>query len=101
MKWGLHHTESVLICTWVTRFVDYGVMMLKRSKLIQTRKASRISQSEMADILQISASYYGSIERGERNPTLRLAKNIADLLLTTVDDLFFENKSHKTCGRAS
>ena len=78
-----------------------GGILMKRIKLMQRRKDSKISQSEMADILQISTSYYGSIERGERNPTLKLAKSIADLLLMTVDDLFFGDQSHETCDKAS
>ncbi len=31
----------------------------------------------------------GAIERGDRTPSLELAKKIAELYKTTIDDLFF------------
>lgn len=45
----------------------------------------------MAKRLNISASFYYKIERGTRNPTIELAKAIANILDKTVDELFFAN----------
>ncbi|MEK4303572.1 helix-turn-helix transcriptional regulator [Oceanobacillus sp. FSL K6-0251] len=42
-----------------------------------------------AEKLDISASYYYKIEQGIRRPNVDLAKKIADILSSTVDDLFF------------
>ncbi|ELK47217.1 helix-turn-helix transcriptional regulator [Halobacillus sp. BAB-2008] len=47
---------------------------------------------ELAGLLGISASYYYKIEQGKRTPSINLAKNIADELDHTVDELFFNNK---------
>lgn len=41
-----------------------------------------------AEKLDISASYYYKIEQGIRRPNVDLAKKIADILSSTVDDLF-------------
>lgn len=64
----------------------------KRIALQQHRKKKKVTQQDMAEILDISPVYYGMIERGERNPTLELAKDIADVLDSTVDDIFFNEE---------
>ncbi|WP_424475354.1 helix-turn-helix transcriptional regulator [Oceanobacillus kimchii] len=47
---------------------------------------------KLSSKLGISASYYYKIEKGNRTPGIYLAKNIADILEHTVDDLFFNQK---------
>ncbi len=49
-----------------------------------------------ADKLDISASYYYKIEQGIRRPNVDLAKKIADILSSTVDDLFFNQELDDT-----
>ncbi|MCY8117853.1 helix-turn-helix domain-containing protein [Bacillus spizizenii] len=39
----------------------------------------------------------GAIERGDRTPSLSLAKKIADYYGTTVDEIFFAQNRHKMC----
>lgn len=39
----------------------------------------------------------GAIERGDRNPSLKLAKRIADYYGTTVEDIFFNQKGNDLC----
>jgi putative transcriptional regulator len=70
-------------------------MSNKRIVLQRRRKKKKVTQQDMAEILDISPVYYGMIERGERNPTLELAKNIADVLDSTVDEIFFNEKLYK------
>jgi putative transcriptional regulator len=67
-------------------------MAKKRAKLKKLRKKNDLYQKDIAEILDISLSFYSSIERGERNPTLKLAKNIADLFGTTIEEIFLSNK---------
>jgi len=61
----------------------------KRHMLQQLRKKNKLTQQEVADMLGITVVYYGMIERGERNPTLELAKDIATLFHVTIDEIFF------------
>ncbi|MDX8046629.1 helix-turn-helix domain-containing protein [Gracilibacillus sp. S3-1-1] len=37
----------------------------------------------------------GAIERGDRTPSLELAKKVADYYNLTIDELFFEQKRNK------
>ncbi|MGB9860560.1 MAG: helix-turn-helix domain-containing protein [Moorellaceae bacterium] len=59
-----------------------------RMVLRDARIAKKISVSEMARRLNISTSFYYKIEQGIRNPTIDLAKAIADILQSTIDELF-------------
>jgi len=63
-----------------------------RSKLREARKAKNVSVQKMSIMLNISASFYYKIyykiEQGIRNPTISLAKAIADKLDSTIDELF-------------
>jgi putative transcriptional regulator len=62
-----------------------------RSVLIVARKAKGMKVKEAAHKLGISSSFYYKIESGVRNPTMELAKSIADLYEKTVDELFFNH----------
>lgn len=62
-----------------------------RLHLQNIRRSKNISVGEMARQLKISKSYYYKIERGVRNPTLALAKKIAEIFGEPVDNIFFTN----------
>lgn len=47
------------------------------------------SRKEIADNLNITPQMLGSIERGDRNPSLELAVNIAKKYKITMDKLIF------------
>jgi len=68
-----------------------------RKSLINKRKAKRFTQKVMADKLNISLSFYVKIEQGKRNPNLGLAQKIAEILETTVEEIFFKPKRHDEC----
>ncbi len=51
-----------------------------RFNLKCARRVKRLNQDEMAKILDISKSFYYKIENGSRNPSLKLAFKIADVL---------------------
>ncbi|AND25682.1 helix-turn-helix domain-containing protein [Bacillus thuringiensis] len=59
----------------------------KRIKMIKLRNDQ--SRIEVAQKLSITPQMLGAIERGDRTPSLELAKKIAELYKTTIDDLFF------------
>jgi len=60
----------------------------KTSKLAAKRKGLNKKQIDLAREVGITRSYYANIERGIRNPSLRVAKKIAAVLNSTVDELF-------------
>lgn len=66
------------------------------------RKKERLTQIQLAEILNIHKDYVSMIETGKRRPSLKLAKNIADCFNTTIDDLnFFNEPSNKMFDEAS
>ncbi|MEO4053413.1 helix-turn-helix domain-containing protein [Solibacillus sp. CAU 1738] len=67
----------------------------ERNMLINLRGDK--SRSEVAFDLKITPQMLGAIERGDRTPSLQLAKKIADYYDTTVDVVFFGHLGHKMC----
>jgi putative transcriptional regulator len=63
--------------------------MASRVELIKLR--GNKPQREIAEVLEITTSYYGMIETGVRNPSLKLAKKIANYFSKNVEEIFFVN----------
>jgi transcriptional regulator with XRE-family HTH domain len=63
-----------------------------RKKLRKARKAKGLSVPKLSALLGISSSFYYKIEQGMRNPTIALAKVLADFLDSTVEELFFSTE---------
>ncbi len=59
-------------------------------KIAALRKASKMSQSELAKALSTSTSVIGRYERDEMTPSVDAAKKIAKILNTTVGYLLSE-----------
>ena len=51
------------------------------------RKARGITQLELAELLGVGRGYLSQIERGKRDPGLRLVKSIADGLRISLPEL--------------
>lgn len=73
---------------------------MKREQLIKARKSLGMTQADMATAAGVHRSYYGLIENGNRNPTLRIATKIATALDSSIeqlfpDDIFFANKCYE------
>lgn len=58
-----------------------------RSRLIRVR--GKMSRREVANKLKITTQMIGSIERGDRKPSLELAINLAKLYGISMDELIF------------
>lgn len=73
---------------------------MKREQLIKARKSLGMTQADMAIAAGVHRSYYGLIENGNRNPTLRIATKIATALDSSIeqlfpDDIFFANRCYE------
>lgn len=66
-------------------------MEWERYLLIQLRRNK--TRAEVAAAVGITRQMLGAIERGDRNPSLPLAKRIADYYGVTVDEIFFDVSS--------
>ena len=66
-----------------------------RTRLIELRGVK--GRTDVAADLGITPQMLGAIERGDRTPSLPLAKKIADYYATTVDLIFFDEKGHDMC----
>ncbi len=62
------------------------------------RRVKNLNHNKISEILNISKSFYYKIENGTRNPTLKLAFKIADIL--EYDDVreLFEIEEGYICG---
>ncbi|MFD2442896.1 helix-turn-helix transcriptional regulator [Bacillus sp. CGMCC 1.16607] len=69
--------------------------MTSRTDLISRRKELKFTQEQVAELSGISRAYYTNIEAGRKEPSMGVAKKIADALKTTVDQIFFNNNVPK------
>ena len=58
--------------------------------LRRTRKARGISQEKLAELAELHRTYIGSVERGERNPTVTTLVSISEGLRCSAADLLRE-----------
>ncbi|WP_420892542.1 helix-turn-helix transcriptional regulator [Priestia flexa] len=65
---------------------------LLRKVLIECR--GERTRPEVAKDLSITPQMLGAIERGDRTPSLQLAKKIADYYEKSIDEIFFNSKGH-------
>lgn len=61
--------------------------MLK-TKLKEYRAKYNMNQAELAELVGVRRETIGHLERGEYNPSLKLASDIAKVFKVTVDELF-------------
>lgn len=58
------------------------------AKLAYLRKAKKLSQMKLAEIVDMNFNYIGQIERGEANVTIKTMKVLADALDVEVKKFF-------------
>ena len=71
--------------------------MLK-TKIRELRMERHMEQSELARLVDVRRETIGRLERGQYNPSLKLAMDIAKVFHTTVEDIFvFTEEPEKKC----
>jgi len=53
------------------------------------------TQKEIADLVGITTSHYGFIENGDRQPSLKVARKIADVFNKSIEEIFFDIPHNK------
>lgn len=71
-------------------------MNFKRNMLIEARKKKGWTQEELASGVGISRAYLANIERGEYDPSLKVAQSLSKKLGVSTDKLFFNDNARKT-----
>lgn len=73
---------------------------MRRMRLFRARKARGWTQAEVAKRLGITASFYGMIEQGVRNPRLPLALKLESIFglpaAELFPDLFYDQEPNET-----
>ena len=67
----------------------------KNLKLKSARAAKDLSQQELAELVGVSRQTINAIEKGDYNPTIKLCISICKVLGKTLDQLFWEEVSHR------
>ena len=57
-------------------------------RVAELRRKKHLSQEALADLCGIHRTYIGTIERGEKSPTLNMVEKVAKGLDVRVKDLF-------------
>lgn len=65
------------------------IIRVKNKELVKTRIVQGLSQRGLARKAKISSAFMSQIERGERNPSPAIAKQICDVLGVGFDHIFF------------
>lgn len=62
--------------------------MTLHTKLKEYRARYHMSQSDLAELVEVRRETIGNLENGRYNPSLKLAMDIARIFETTVEELF-------------
>ena len=73
--------------------------MLK-TKIRELRMERHMEQSELARLVDVRRETIGRLERGQYNPSLKLAMDNAKVFHTTVEDIFVFTEEPEKKGRA-
>ena len=57
------------------------------------RAIKRITQQQLAELVQVSRQTINAIEKGDYNPTIKLCIGICRVLGLTLNDLFWEDET--------
>lgn len=69
--------------------------------LIEFRKESALTSTQMSEILGVTLSYYCKIEKGTRNPSYNFLKKFKKAFPNVdIDKIFFGNNLDKTSKKS-
>lgn len=71
---------------------------MKRKMLIECRGDK--SRREVAEELDITPQMLGMIERGDRDPSMKLAKKISEYYKKPIEEIFFNQNRNDSCLKA-
>ena len=71
-----------------------------QTKSRELRMERHLEQSELARLVDVRRETIGRLERGQYNPSLKLALDIAKVFHTTVEDIFVFTEEPEKKGRA-
>lgn len=57
-------------------------------RIQQLRKEKGYSQAKLADLCNLSTNYVGSLERGQKSPSLKTLEKISEALEVDIKDIF-------------
>ena len=63
------------------------------NRIRELRKSRNLSQEDVARLCDVSRQTINAIENNKYDPTLQLAFRLADILKTSVDELFIYSSS--------
>ncbi|WP_442856132.1 helix-turn-helix transcriptional regulator [Anaeromassilibacillus sp. An250] len=75
-------------------------MTMLKTKIRELRMERHMEQSELARLVDVRRETIGRLERGQYNPSLKLAMDIAKVFHTTVEDIFVFTEEPEKKGRA-
>ena len=70
------------------------------TKIRALRLERGMDQAELARLVGVRRETIGRLEKGQYNPSLKLAMDIAKVFHTTVEDIFVFTEEPETKGRA-
>ena len=73
---------------------------MPKTKIRELRMERHMEQSELARLVDVRRETIGRLERGQYNPSLKLAMDIAKVFHTTVEDIFVFTEEPEKKGRA-
>ena len=65
------------------------------NRVEELRKQRKLSQEELADVLEVSRQTIGSLENGRYNPSITLAFKIARYFGKTIEEVFLYTAEEK------
>ena len=76
----------------------FDLLMMEKSKIIgknirKQRRLRKFSMDVLAECLDLSASYVGLLERGDRCPSLKILYKLCDLFSIEPNDLLLADKT--------
>lgn len=66
------------------------------NRVMQYRKAKKLTRTELAANVGVSERYIFFIEKGERTPSMKVAKRLAEVLCAGIEDIFLDDTCTKS-----